>query len=261
MRKRRDELCSLFRDHGFRLTGLADPLAAASVGASLSAPFVSIGDLQGRPRDQAFDAIVATGDPAVRAGLLALAVATDGELEALAVRAAGRMDGADPPWVAKARSPLKLLSTDRLLDQHDGGRSALVVAFGQGSRRACFFMRFHPDSLLTESIIYLPETDRNSLVAEIASGRGPAAPYRFSRRLEQTETQASMVSLVGALLEQNDWNLRRGRPLYPPALRELSRISDVVVVPAILVLLRKFVASAYGIGRWTDVDPHATAWL
>src|SRR6476646_10682439 len=75
VRRRLDEFRGLFRDHGFRLVSLRDPLCAASVGASLSAPFISITDLMGMPREIVLDAIVEMGTPDARAALLALAVA------------------------------------------------------------------------------------------------------------------------------------------------------------------------------------------
>lgn len=261
VRRRLDEFRGLFRDHGFRLTPLRDPLCAASVGAALSAPFISITDLMGMPREIVLDAIVEMGTPDARAALLALAVATDGQLETLASRAAARMDQVDePPWAQPARSSLKLLSIDRLLDQRDDRIVALVVAVGQGPYRACFFMRFHPGSLLTEKILYLPETDRGTLLAELTAGQGPAVPYRFTRRLRAADDQDSVIALVGAMLETNELNLRMGTdlPPYPPGLAHLSRIGDVTVVPALLVLLRKFLLSAYGIAAWKDVDSSTT---
>jgi hypothetical protein len=263
VRRRRDEIRGLFRDHGFRLTALGDPLCAASVGASLSAPFVSITDLRGLPRELALDAVVEMGTPAARAGLLALAVATDGQLETLADRAAARLEHLDdPPWVQRARAPLRLLSTDRLLDRDDDRITALVVTVGQGRHRACFFLRFHPGSLLTEKILFLPETSRGALLAELASGQGLAAPYRFTRRLRVKDDRDSMVALVGSMLEANELNLRMGSglPPYPPDLRHLSRLGDVTVVPALLVLLRKFLLCAYGIQAWEDVDSRTTIW-
>jgi hypothetical protein len=264
VRRRLDEFRGLFRDHGFRLTALSDPLCAASVGASLSAPFISITNLMGMPREIALDAIVEMGTGDARAALLALAVATDGQLETLASRAAARIEGVEePPWAQRARSPLKLLSTDRLLDQHDDSIVALVVAVGQGPKRACFFVRFHPGSLLTANILYLPETSRAALVAELAAGRGPAAPYRFTRRLRAGDDRDSLLALVGAMLQENEVNLRLGTsfPPYPPDLAHLTRIGDVTVVPALLVLLRKFLLSAYGIPAWKEVDSRATAWI
>jgi hypothetical protein len=263
VRRRLDEFRGLFRDHGFRLTALSDPLCAASVGASLSAPFISITNLMGTPREIVLDAIVEMGTPDARAALLALAVATDGQLEALASRAAARMDRvAEPPWVQRARSPLKVLSTDRLLDERDNGVVALVVAVGQGPNRACFFVRFHPGSLLTANILYLPETDRGRLLAELVAGQGPAAPYRFTRRLPATYDRDGLIALVGSMLEENEVNLRLGKgyPPYPPDLAHLSRVGDVTVVPALLVLLRKFLLSAYGISDWKDVDSRAAIW-
>ncbi|WP_125806076.1 hypothetical protein [Actinoplanes sp. ATCC 53533] len=264
VRRRLDEFRGLFRDHGFRLTPLRDPLCAASVGAALGAPFISITDLMGMPREIVLDAIVEMGTPDARAALLALAVATDGQLETLASRAAARMDRVDePPWAQRARSPLTLLSTDRLLDQRDDRIVALVVAVGQGPNRACFFVRFHPGSLLTAIIRYLPETDRGTLLAELTAGQGPAAPYRFTRRLRATDDRDSLIALVGAMLEENELNLRMGTdfPPYPPDLAHLSRIGDVTVVPALLVLLRKLLLSAYGIATWKDVDSRSTAWI
>jgi hypothetical protein len=264
VRRRLDDFRGLFRDHGFRLAELRDPLCAAAVGASLSAPFISITDLNGMPREIVLDAIVEMGTPDARAALLALAVATDGQLEALASYAAARMDQVDePPWVRRARSPLRLLSTDRLLDQRDDRIVALVVTVGQGRNRACFFMRFHPRSLLTANILYLPETNRATLLAELTTGKGPAAPYRFTRRLRAPDDRDSLIALVGAMLEENELNLRMGTdfPPYPPDLAHLSRIGDVTIVPALLVLLRKFLLSGYGIRAWTDVDSSTTVWI
>ncbi len=263
VRRRLDEFRALFRDQGFRLTALSDPLCAASVGAALSAPFISITDLMGLPREIVLDSVVEMGTPDARAALLALAVATDGQLETLAGRAAAKMDqGGEPPWVGQARSPLRLHSTDRLLDRDDDRITALVVTVGQGWNRACFFLRFHPGSLLTANILYLPVTDRGPLLAELAAGKGPAAPYRFTRRFDVTDDQESLVALIGALLEENELNLRMGTsfPPYPPDLSHLSRIGDVTVVPSLLVLLRKFVLCAYGIRAWGDVDSRTLTW-
>ncbi|WP_250038376.1 hypothetical protein [Paractinoplanes maris] len=264
VRGRLPEFRGLFRDHGFRLISLSDPLCAAAVGASLCAPFVSITDLMGLPREIVLDSVVEMGTAEARAALLALAVAGDGQLETLAGLAAARMGHAgEPPWVAQARSPLKITSVDRLLDRDNDQIIALVIAVGQGRHRACFFVRFHPRSLLTANILYLPETHRGTLLMQLSSGLAPAAPYRFTRRLTAKDDRDSMITLVGSMLEENELNLRMGSsyPPYPPDLQHLSRIGDVTVVPALLVLLRKFLLSAYGIKAWTDVDDRTPVWI
>lgn len=262
VRSRLDDFRVLFRDHGFRVLALDDPLCAASVGASLSAPFISITDLMGLPREIVLDAVVAMGTAEAKAALLALAVATDGQLETLAQRAAARMTGVpEPPWVRRARAPLRLLSTDRLRDRDDERVTGLIVAFGQGRYRACFVMRFHPDSLLTARILFMPETDRNMAVREAKAGEGPAAPYRFTLKLRFTDNQDSLVRLVGSMLRENELNLRMGQPPYPADLDHLARIGDVEIVPAVLVLLRKFILSAYGIKAWEDVDSSTPVWV
>ncbi len=263
MRERLAEFRGLFRDHGHRLVSLRDPLSAASVGASLSAPFISITDLMGLPREIVLDAIADMGTPEARAALLALAVATDGQLETLARRAAARMDQVgEPPWARPARSPLRLLSTDRLIDRDDDRVTALVVTVGQGRRRACFFARFHPQSLLTARVVYLPSTYRGTVLAQAAAGQDPAAPFRFTRRLRAKDDRDSLFALVGSMLEENEVNLRKGHdyPPYPPDLCHLSRIGDVTVVPAVLVLLRKFLLSAYGISAWEDIGGRTAVW-
>ncbi|GAB2588408.1 hypothetical protein Aab01nite_43170 [Paractinoplanes abujensis] len=260
VRDRLGEFRAFFRDHGSRLTGLKDPLCAASVGASLSAPFISVTDLMGLPREIVLDAVARMGTAEARAALLALAAASDGQLETLALRAAATMDGGgEPPWAEVAREPLRLLTTDRLRDRDDDRMEALIVAFRQGRYDAVFVMRFHPASLLTARILFLPETTRSAALADFTSGRGAADSYHFTRKLKITETRESMVGLVGGLLRENELNLRMGRG-YPPDLDQLSRLADVEIVPAVLVLLRKFVLSAYGIGAWDDVDHGPLVW-
>ncbi|MBL7255345.1 hypothetical protein [Paractinoplanes lichenicola] len=221
-------------------------------------------DLMGLPREIVLEAVAKTGTAEARAALLALAVATDGQLETLAQRAAATMDGVpEPPWAAAARTPLKRVSTERLRDRDDDRMEALIVAFKQGRYHACFVMRFHPVSLLTARILFLPEVSRAAALADFTAGRGAAEPYRFTRKFRVTETQESMVALVGGLLRENELNLRmgRGHPPYPPDLAHLSRVGEVEIVPAVLVLLRKFVLSAYGIKAWEDVDHGTPVWV
>jgi hypothetical protein len=264
VRARLDEFRQMFRDQGARLTGLRDPLAAVSVGASLSAPFLSITDLRGLPAKIVLDAVADEDTAVARAALLALAAATDGRVEGLAESAAARLDPRieEPPWARWARQPLRSFTVDRLLDRDDSSIGALVVTVRQVRYRACFFLRFYRDSLITEKILFIPQVRRSVLMAELVRGGELAYPYRFTRRLQVAEDRDSLVSLVKSVLETNEHNLRIGvsHPPYPPNLSHLARVRDVSVVPALLVLLRKLLGSAYGFAEWTHIDDGMSIW-
>ena len=262
VRQRLDEFRSSFREHGARLVDLDDPVCAVSVGAALSAPFLSITDLRGTVRRLLFDAIAADRSPITLASLLSVSAATDGDLQALAGNAAATI-GAKvpaPPWAESARNPGTKCRMELLRDRHDDEAEALVVTVGQARWPGAFFIRFYQRSLLTERIYFLPGVKRRALLAGVAAGSELTRPYQYVLRDEIAA--AGWVDVVNSMVSENEVNLARGQgfPPYPPDLAHLTSIRDVTPVPALLVLLRKFVASASGFSEWPFSADHPTIW-
>jgi len=265
VRQRIDEFLDLFLEHGARLIDLRDPLCAVSLGAALSAPFISVIELMEArlPATTALEAVAAQGSPRARAALLALSAATDGSLQALAEKTAAAMGARipEPPWARAARQPVGECRIEALGDPHDPEARALLVSVEQAGYRGTFFMYFYTRSLITAQIFYLPKYDRETVLAEVAAGSAMTGRHRFLRVDDMTAAQH--IDLVNAILVENELNLRMGTsyPLYPPKLATVRYLDEVTVVPAQLVLLRKFVASAAGLSQWPFDDDNPIIWV
>jgi hypothetical protein len=253
--RRLDEFVQFFRDRGDELLTLRDPMVALSVGAALNAPFMSISDLRGRMRALVLEVVADGGCPRARAALLALAAASDGDMGELAGRAAAGMAGRfpEPPWIRPARRPVRTVRVDVHTDREDPRVRALLFTVVSAGSHAAFFLRFHRDSALAEQIFFMPGVKRSDVLRSLEAGTGPIAPHRYSPPADFT---GDLIGLVNSITGENELNLRMrgGFRTYPPSLVQVDRIDSVTVAPALLVLLRKFVASANGIADWSFRD-------
>jgi hypothetical protein len=261
VRRRLGEFLDLFLEHGARLVDLSDPVKAVGAGAVLNAPFVSIADVNGLVIKLVLDAVAAEGTAEALAALLALSAATDGEMEALAGVAAASMGSGlpEPPWSGPARQAVGAPTFELLSDLDVTDVRGLLVTVDVAGANASFFLRFHRGSLIAERIHYLPGTRRRALLADLAQVTDLTAPYRYVPRAEiGPEDQ---VGVVNAILQANEESLRLTPfPPYPPSLAEVASLRDVTVVPAILVLLRKFQGSAAGLVEWDFGRDYFSIW-
>jgi hypothetical protein len=236
-------------------------MRAVSVGAVLSAPFLSISSLKGLVTELVLDTVAAERNAEALAALLALSAATDGEVEALAGAAAASMDPGiqEPPWAKAARRPVGAPRFDLLSDRDRPQARGLVVTVEVARSVASLFMRFHPESLITERINYIPVAQRQSVLAWLEQGTELAAPYHYVPRAEIGPEQH--VDVVNAISQATEENLLLSPfPPYPPTLAEVLTIRGVTIVPALLVLLRKFQGSASGLAKWNFGQDYYSIW-
>ena len=262
VRPRLGALVDSFMAVGKQVCHIRSCMEAFLDATTLSAPFYSIVDLRFDNRKVVFDAVANTRSRAAFAALLALSAVTDGEIEALSGVAAARLGWRfrKPPWVQYARLPVKTVEVDPLVDMDDPDIHGMLFTVEQANLSAAFFMRFYRDSYITEKIIYFSNRKRDTELTNLAGGTKHYHPHRYTRSNSPAVHPVDLIDKIIAENEENLW-LGFGVPSYPYRLHDLDHFLNVPIVPAQLVLLRKFVYSAFNLAKRPPATSYEWPWI
>lgn len=251
---------SRFVDHALSVGGdlllESDAALAEFLGARASAPMHLAADLcDGPGREAIVRGLAAHGTDEARAVLYAMAAANDGETEELAGAAAQSMAAppVDPPWLGEARAPIELLRVVGLVGRRDPAEQAVLYVFRRARRTHGFLAEVEEGVELPREITWSSDRGAADWLRELRKGTWTnQIPYRVS--FDDVGRGADLLegmmhnTVLAQLRELADW----------PLAADLVRSGELPSLPSLLVLLRKSLASALGLGEWAYLP--GTPW-